>query len=212
MGCAGPGPKMFPPAPARVEQLPDSAIRRWYDTNLDGRADYCEHYSAEGSITALGYDRNGDMQIDEHVVLEEIPADKVRHLVLILDSVPFLMVEELRALGRLRMFYTPARVISPFPVMTDLCLSEFFGVSPCPGIESAYYDGRRVTDRYSVYLNAGNVNWKENVDYRMDHVAHAFAYSEPSPWLGHELRAIRELFFGGNKRLTSPSHPKLLPR
>ncbi|NLX14863.1 MAG: hypothetical protein GXY44_14600 [Phycisphaerales bacterium] len=206
VGCAGPGPKMFPAAPARVQTHDNGTLERWYDTTGDGRADYVEHLSVEGVIESLGWDTNGDGRVDDLVMLSEIPENEIRHLVIIMDSVPYSMVEEMWHHGRLRFCYPPGRVISPFPVMTDLSISEFFGVSPCPGVESAYYDGHRLSRPYNVYLHSGNVKWGECVDYRMINLAHAFAYSKNPTrilkWLNHELGEIDKLFQAGNQKVT----------
>jgi len=193
-GCAGPGPELFPVAPLTVKEFTDGRAERWYDTSGDGRADYRELLSAEGLVVKLGYDTNCDGRIDLDADLGRIPEDECRHLVVVLDSVPFLMVRQLWAQGRFRLFHRPSRVISPFPVMTDPSLSEFFGTSPCPGVESAYYNGQALTDGYQVYVNEGNVAWKRFVDYHMRPIAHVPTYLWPGPWYDHELRRIQETF------------------
>ncbi len=203
-GCAGPGPKMFPPAPIRIQTLDQGGLERWYDTDGNGRADYVERLNTEGIVESLGWDTNGDGRADEQVVLAEVPEDEIRHLVIILDSLPYRMVDEIWQQGRLRFCHPPARIISPFPAMTDLSLSEFFGVSPCLGIESAYYDGHRLSSPYNVYLNSGNVKWDRCVDYRMNNLAHLFAYDPDQvlKWLNHELGEIRNTFLTGRKKTT----------
>lgn len=205
-GCAGPGPKMFPAAPKRVQTLGDGGLERWYDTTGDGRANYVELLSVEGVVESLGWDTTGDGLADDRVVLAEIPEEQIRHLVIILDSIPHFLVEQMWQHGRLRFGHPPGRVVCPFPVMTDLSLSEFFRVSPCPGVEAAYYDGSRLSRPYRVYLRSDNVKWAECVDYRMNHLAHAFAYS-PNPsrifrWLNHELGRIQHIFMAGNQKTT----------
>ncbi len=204
MGCVGPGPRMFPAAPLKVQALDNGGLERWYDTNGNGRADYSERLNAAGIVESLGWDTNGDGRADDQVVLADIPEEEIRHLVIILDSVPYQMVRETWQQGRLRFCHPPTRVIAPFPVMTDLSLSEFFGVSPCPGVESAYYDGHRLSSPYSVYLNSGNVKWGQCVDYRMNNLAHPFAYDQGQvlKWFNHELGEIQNIFLTGKKKTT----------
>lgn len=193
-GCAKPAPELFPLVGFEFAALPDGGAEHRYDLSGDGRADYVERLAPDGRITALRYDTTADGTLDLDVTLDEIPDAQRRDLIILLDSIPHDMVLNAWQHGRLRFFPPPSRVISPFPVMTDLCFSEFFGNSPCPGVESAYFDGERVTDGVDVYLSAGNVPWKAFVDYALTPIAHAFAYTEPLRWYDHELYRIREMF------------------
>ncbi len=204
-GCAGPGPKVVPVVPASAGALSDGRMAYGYDTNGDGRADFREVLSADGRVTTIGYDTNADGHVDDEIELSAVPADEQRHLVIILDSVPILMAEEAWRHGRLRYFAPPTKVISPFPVMTDPALTEFFGVAPCPGTESEYFDGRRLTAGYVVYAEGGNTPWRASVDYRLQPILHSFAYLSHRPWFDHELGRIQRLFmerYGRGEPLT----------
>lgn len=201
LGCAGPGPKLFPAAPAQRQTLPDGSVERWYDTNRDGCPDYREQVSPDGLLVAIGYDRNQDGQVEENVVLEQVPENERRHLVVLLDSVPHEIVEALRREGCFQFFRGLSRVISPFPVMTDLSFAEFFHVSPSPGVESEYYDGRRLRDGYGVYIREENSAWTACTDYHMPQLNHGNAYLDIRPWFAHELRKIQKLFLESDRPL-----------
>ncbi|GMU22555.1 MAG: hypothetical protein AMXMBFR13_26400 [Phycisphaerae bacterium] len=201
-GCAGPGPRLFPAAPERVERASDGGLRQWYDTNDDGRTDYFESFETAGMLASIGYDTDGDGMPEEIVRLDEVPPAEQRHLLIALDSVPADMVADLWNQGRFRYCPRPARVISPFPVMTDLSFSEFFGTSPSPGVESAYYDGHALTSPYSTYAEGGNVKWYGHIDYHLQPIAHGSAYLDVYPWFGHELRRIQDLFLTRDEPLT----------
>ena len=193
-GClAGPGPKLFPAAPIEVRATDAGFTERWYDVNGDGALDYVETLSPEGRLTRIGYGdgRNGAV---ETIDLDAIPPAEQKHLLLLLDSVPFDLSVEAWRHGRFRYCAPPSCLISPFPVMTDLSFSEFAGVCPCPGIESEYFDGTKLTSGYEVYAAGGNVPWQRDVDYRLNPVLHAQAYLSPYPWLDHELRQIQNLY------------------
>lgn len=195
-GCfAGRGPQLFPLVPTERRVLADGGVTRGYDTNRDGRVDFVEQLSAEGIIQVLHYDTNGDGRLDLDVALSGIAPDEHRDLIILLDSVPFEVVQSAYEHGRLRMFHPPSRIISPFPVMTDLCFSEFFGVTPSPGVESQYYNGKTLTGGLSTYLGGGNARWLRQVDYHMQPLAHASAYLDSHPWFMHELGQIERLFF-----------------
>lgn len=196
IGCAGRGPMMFPATPQTVVQRSDGRTERHYDTDRDGRVDFHEVLSSDGRVSVLRYDLDGDEKIDLEVDRAVAAAsDDVRHLIILLDSVPFELVREAWERGRFRLFHPPSRVISPFPVMTDLCLSEFFGVSPSPGVESEYYDGRRLVSGYNGYVHGVNAHWLNCVDYHLPWIAHAFAYRKPHPWFDHELGRIQQYFY-----------------
>jgi len=196
VACAGPAPRLFPAEPLVREDLPGGTVELRYDLDDDGAADFAECLSPEGRIVALRYGpANGAGAADANtVVLAALAADECRELLIILDSIPFGLVEAARDAGRFRLFYPPSRIISPFPVMTDVCLSEFFAVSPCPGVESNYYDGERLTDGYGTYLGEANLPWLRFTDYHLDPRLHGWAYLRPRAWLDHELRRTQELF------------------
>ncbi|MCH7702582.1 MAG: hypothetical protein IID37_12935 [Planctomycetes bacterium] len=193
VGCAGPGPTLMPEWPIAQNVLPSGAIERFYDSDNDGRQDYYERLSADGRITVLGYDTDGDGRIDRRVDLERIDPATQRDLVILLDSIPYEMVCEQWDKGRFRLFPRPTRVISPFPVMTDLSFAEFFDVSPCPGMESIYFDGRHIVGGVGQYLTWKNSPWLTHVDYSMRTLAHGVTYYFPLPWFGHELKRIEDL-------------------
>ena len=193
-GCAGRGPDLFPAAPLSTQALSGGGERRLYDLDRDGRGDYAEELCADGVVARLWLDPSDAAGAIDLVALRAANGAGLRHLVIILDSTPFELVRELWDQGRLRAFRPPVRVIAPFPAMTDLCLSEFFGVSPTPGIESKHYDGVRLTSGLSSYLNEVNAPWHAGVDYRLTPLYHGFSYLSPQEWLDHELGRIQRRF------------------
>jgi len=201
-GCAGAPPKMFPVAPMQSELLSGGDVERFYDTDADGRADAMEVLDPSGLIATIGKDIDGDGRFECNIDLRQTISDQCRDLLIILDSVPFHLVRDLWQQGRFRLFHPPGRVIAPFPVMTDVSLAEFFGVSPCPGLESAYFDGERLTSGYNVYAGDGNVPWHRFTDYHLCPVAHVLAYGDPHAWANHELRRIAETYREIDKPLT----------
>lgn len=198
-GCAGPAPKLFPVTPLKVESDSSDGTQRAYDTSGDGAADFIEALGADGRVVELRT-RDGTAEwtvLDWQPDRTGEPASAHTHrrqLLIIVDSVPFHMVQEAWNAGRFRLFHPPIRTLAPFPVMTDLSLSEFYGCSPCPGVESAYFDGHRLRNGYETYTQGGNVPWHQFVDYWMNTTAHAFAYLWPDAWFDHELRRIQEEF------------------
>ena len=195
LGCAGPGPVLFPAAPIETR---DGGAQRFYDTDSDGRADFAMILGTDGRVDRLQYEIDDDAldtsDGSDVVLLDRMAPTDRRHLVIILDSVPYAMVNDLWRQGRFRLFHPPRRVISPFPVMTDLSLSELFGTSPSPGVESEYYDGHQLINGYFSYAGGRNTGWLRYVDYHLKPVAHSGAYTDPHVWFDHELRHIQDMF------------------
>jgi hypothetical protein len=198
-GCAGAWPTLSPAAAVRSAERSGGGLEKWYDMDRDGRADYREVVSPAGRVDRIGYDRDQDGTVDEEIELAAVPPDQVHHLLIILDSVPVGLVREFQEQGRLLYFPRPTRVVSPFPVMTDPALVEFFGMAPAPSVEAEYYDGQRLRDGYEVYAAGDNTPWHSRTDYYLEPVAHAVAYLSQPQWFGHELRRVREIFFERDK-------------
>ncbi len=187
-GCASARPTLMPAAPMQVDQRPDGGCERRYDASGDGVADYVEELSPAGRVEALRVDADGDGACDHRVVRAEV-AER-RQLILILDSVPFELARQQYARGRLRLFHPPAAVIAPFPAVTDVCLDALFGTPPALGVESEFFDGRRVGGGWSVYHSGGNSPWLEHIDVYTPFKAHGEAYWHPQAMLQRELAAI----------------------
>lgn len=199
-GCAGPGPKLAPVAPLESVSTDTGEVEHRYDMNNDGRPDYAEVLNADGRIHSLRFDTDDDGILEATVDrLGSGASVGDRQLVVLLDSIPYGVVRDAWQAGRFRLFPPPSRVISPFPVMTDLSFSEFFGVSPSPGAESEYYDGKILHGGYDVYAAEGNAGWIDHTDYHLQFIAHAVAYLWPDIWYGHELGKIQRHFFRGQE-------------
>jgi hypothetical protein len=193
-GCAGPAPKMMPAAPVEFRQV-EGGVERVYDANGDGKPDYAERSPEDGPVSGLRFDIDGDGQF-ELTVPRVTPAADDRQLIILLDSIPFDVVYDEWKSGRLRLFHAPSRTISPYPVMTDLSFSEFFGTSPSPGVEAEFYDGKSLRGGYTSYANEVNAgNWLVHTDYHLRMLAHGLAYLKPDRWTMHELGSIQRLFY-----------------
>jgi hypothetical protein len=68
------------------------------------------------------------------------PQERPRRLLLCLDGVPFEVVREAKSRGMFDNFREPARLLSPFPTLTNVALAEMLGATPPAGYESLYFD------------------------------------------------------------------------
>lgn len=66
-----------------------------------------------------------------------------RRLVLALDGVPWQVIDETRSGGHFRVFNSPARVVSPFPTMTNIGMCAMLGAPRTLGYEQLYFDRER---------------------------------------------------------------------
>ncbi len=74
---------------------------------------------------------------------QERSAAKTRHLIICVDGVGFSLIERMRAEGRFKQFRGPARMIAPFPTLTNVSMAEILkpvGASESPGYEDSFFD------------------------------------------------------------------------
>jgi len=166
-----------------------------FDTDADGRDDYWQDVNADGRKTTLHFDTDGDGAPDADASLDGPPADDDLHVLIVLDGVPFELVQELYEAGHFRLFPPPSRLISVFPALTDLALAKLFRAGPCLGYEALYYDaGRgRLSDGNQVYLSGANEPWTRFVDYRCDTSWDVRCYLDPQAVWRHELADFTRL-------------------
>lgn len=187
-GCGVSRLRYFPTIPMRTDTISDGRIVRTYDTDGDGQEDFSEELGNDGRVQTLRYHHGATVE-----AVGWPPEDGGRHhLLVVLDSVPFEVVHELWVQGRFRLFRPPSRIISPFPVMTDVSLTEFFGMAPVPGVEAQFLDGDHLTNGTASYLSKRNMPWLSRVDYGLEPIGHAFAYTNPEPWFEYELHQIQQ--------------------
>ena len=164
-----------------------------FDMDGDGRDDYWQRIDENGQKTDLRFDTTGDGQADETVRPRDLASDECVHAVLVLDGVPYDVVDEMYRQGWFRLFPPPAKVISVFPAMTDLALTRVFTDQACPGYEALYFDRRKnaPSGGTSVYLSGANAPWLTAMDYRCSLWLDAKSYLDPKGLWRHEFNGIR---------------------
>ncbi len=124
-----------------------------------------------------------------------------RRLLLCLDGVPHALIEQARNRGLFDSFGPPARLLSPFPTMTNVALSAMLGASPPAGYESLYFDrtarelrggirkyiGRRTPDKIpSSYM--------DDLDYQEPLPFEFLIYVAPEKVWRADMQRFRERF------------------
>ncbi|MCX5654120.1 MAG: hypothetical protein NTY65_05675 [Planctomycetota bacterium] len=193
VGCAG--PLRFPEKPLMAEETAAGLVRA-YDTDGDGRADYFTVQDASGRVVRIGYDTKGEGTPTEFVALGAIPLSACRHVIIILDGIGYDTVEAARQEGGLRLFYPPSRLISTFPAMTDLALTDAFSGVTCVGYEVVYYDREKksIVGGDADYLSLKNESWVSNLAYRAVTVMDPLAYLYPNWAFETELGDFWKVF------------------
>ena len=193
--CYGCAPEPSFPAPIEVRAETNETVFA-FDTDRDQRADFWQYQRPGGRKYALAYATNESAGPGPRIELDAIEPAECPHYVIVLDGVPFELVDQLYREGHFRFFYPPARVICCFPSMTDLALNEMFHTGPCLGYEALYFDRRanRLTDGTAVYLSGRNSRWLEQMDYRCSFWWDAQAYLNPQALFDHETNGIIRTF------------------
>ncbi len=189
-GCRAPAVR-FPPDPLAV-----TGTRADYDTDGDGKADFFLLANAAARFDRIAYDRSGDGKPDHVVHLDPLHPALCRHLVIVLDGIPFDVLKEFYESGHLRVFHPPAQLVPPYPVMTDLALADCFGYIPAEGIEAKYYHWRKrsVVGGTGDYLAGKNEPFTRIIDYRTSPLNDAFVYLYPRAIFDKELNDVLRLW------------------
>jgi hypothetical protein len=193
-GLAGCTPNTRFPQALRAEKVGNEQVLS-YDVDADNRPDYWEYRAPAGRTTALAWaDRQG--HAGQRVELDAVEPGTCPHLVIILDGVPFDLVQRLYVEGHFRLFHPPSRVVSCYPAMTDLALAEMFHVSPCTAFQARRFDPatNRILDGNDAYLRGEAAPWAQYVDYRCSYWWDALVYLNPQVVFDHELAGMRRLF------------------
>ncbi|HEU5130465.1 MAG TPA: alkaline phosphatase family protein [Pyrinomonadaceae bacterium] len=124
-----------------------------------------------------------------------------RRLLLGLDGVPHKLMEAECGRGLFDSFTSPARLLSPFPTMTNVALSAMLGATPPAGYESLYFDrkarelrggigkyiGRRTPDKVpSSYM--------DDLDYQEPLPFEFLIYVAPEKVWRADMQRFRERF------------------
>lgn len=167
---------------------------RQYDISGDGQVDYTQRLN-DGRKTTFAFDDDQNGRPDEEARWDA-PDPAWPHYLIVLDGVPFALVEEMWHEGRFRLFPRPSKVISVFPPMTDLALSTFFHAGPCIALESAYLDREknRLSDGTAVLYSGVNSPWLKKLNYHLPEEVAARVYLDPQGVFERELREMKKTF------------------
>ena len=166
-----------------------------FDMQRAGRPDYWEYLEGDGRVHAIAF-AEASGQPGSPLVLDEMDQSSIPHFVILLDGVPFHMVEEARRDGLFRLFYAPSKVICCYPSMTDLALSDVMHAGACYSLQALGFDRTRncKCGGSSAYLSSDNAPWVAKVNYRASPWWDGLMYLDPQKVFNHELQGLKKTF------------------
>ena len=124
-----------------------------------------------------------------------------RRLLLGLDGVPHKLIEAARHRGLFDAFGPPARLLSPFPTMTNVALSAMLGATPPAGYESLYFDtnARELRGGIGKYLGRRTPDkvpssYMDDLDYQEPLPFEFLIYVAPEKVWRADMQRFRERF------------------
>lgn len=169
---------------------------RYWKVRTSEKADYLQYLNKNGKVAVLGFDEDGDGRVDYKVdFLSAAESPDYPHYVILLDGIPFSLIDEMYKDGHFRLFYPPQKLISVFPPMTDLAYAELFGCTPLSGFEALYYDRekKKLSNADLVYLSGKNAPWQRYLDYRAPMILDPIGYINPDLLFNHEMNSIEKV-------------------
>lgn len=124
-----------------------------------------------------------------------------RRLLLCLDGVPLEIIEAARGRGLFENFGAPARLLSPFPTMTNVALSQMLGATAPLGYESLYFDRearelRGGVRKYIGWRTPDKVpsSYMDELDYQEPLAFEFLIYVAPETIWRADMRRFRQRF------------------
>ena len=192
-GCA-PQLRLTPPAQRTTDAAGQTT--KTYDFNADGKCDYRQVLDASGRVRLLQFDRDNDEEFEQTLDRALLDPQQTRHLFLLLDGVPFWLIETMWNDGHFRLFGPPGRIISPLPSLTDEAYDNLFHCGKPFGYEACYFDRsvNRRTNGTQVLLSGKNEAWLVGSDYHLSFIEDAIMYLWPKYVFKQELNRARKVF------------------
>jgi len=201
VGCSAPSARIDFPSHA-TEKSP----RGWfYDMHATGRADFALLTDENHRLDIVAYDDDHSGRFNRRYRLSEYTNDDVPHLIILLDSLPFDAFEQRYHEGRLAWFDPPAKVIPPFPSMTELIYTRLLRAPPLPGMIDQYYDPQSKRVQNNVLRRAiehYREPWERRLHYGMSEMESGLSYIDPRPWFGAEMARAKKAFDDSPDRVT----------
>lgn len=179
------------------------ADMQWFDIDTDGKPDFALGYSGERADRVV-YDDNEDGTIDRVYRFADHADSDVPHIIILLDSVPFHVMQQRYAAGDFRWFNAPVKMISAFPSLTEVCYSEIFNTPPLAGVIDTQYDPRISKRRGDLWSRVGGDEqpWERRTHYHASYDEHGLSFLDPRAWYAAELQRAYDAIEASPDRAT----------
>jgi hypothetical protein len=160
----------------------------WYDVTKDGKADF----AIRGD--EILYDDNQDGVVDRRYKLPDFENGAVPHVILLVDSVPFDVLKARYDAGDFSFCQPPAKMIAPFPSLTEVCFGDIVGAPPLGGMVDTAYN-RHAGHRHKMLWKRTfgfEQPWERRLDYLIDYTNLGKAFLNPYPWFGYDIASAKE--------------------
>ena len=164
-----------------------------YDVDRNGVVDFHVRADERGRMDLLCYDDDEDGVEDRVFRLHEYPPERVPHLIILLDSIPFEPAAARAAASEWTWFDEPRKVIPPFPTMSGLIFTQLLHAPPLGGAINQYYDravGKR-QDRIMARANGDKNPWERRLHYRLKYWENGLSFLRPRACFQTELARVR---------------------
>src|SRR5215468_906119 len=147
-------------------------------------------------------DREADRQAQETQIISPAAGHtRPRRLLLCLDGVPYDLMRAAQARGLFATFSSPARLLSPFPTMTNIALSAMLRASVPLGYETIYFDrtAQQMRGGIGKYLGRRTAakqpsTYMDQLDYQEPLPFEFLVYFAPETVWRADMRRFRERF------------------
>jgi hypothetical protein len=193
-GCNAPSDRLS--FPDHVQLVRDRA--EWFDTNRDGKVDF----ALRGD--EILYDDDQDGAVDRRYVLSDFENSKVPHVILLVDSVPFEALKKRYDAGDFSFFPPPAKMIAPFPSLTEMCFGDIVGAPPLGGMVDTAYNPH-FGDRHKMLWKRTfgfEQPWERRMDYLIDYSDLGMSFLKPYPWFDYDIATAKQAIDASPHRVT----------
>lgn len=160
----------------------------------------CPAHDMTAALAARAEARSGEAEAG--VAARAAPkAERARRLLLCLDGVPHEVVSAAKSRGLFEDFGQPARLLSPFPTLTNVALAQMLGATPPAGYESLYFDreARRMSGGARKYVGRRTPDkipssYMDELDYQEPLAFEFLIYVATERVWRADMRRFRERF------------------
>lgn len=166
---------------SKVDTNQDGKVDQWaLDSTHDGKPDWIEIDSNyDGMVDRLQFGNPEIQTLD--LSRDQLGGSQRKKIALCLDGVPYEAMAQLWDEGFFREFCHPVKLISVFPSVSDVALTEVLQSEKVPGYENLYFDWERnaIAGGAASTVSKARIPYLEALDYDEPGIFKGLAYIIP---------------------------------